>query len=277
MKQILAILLLLLCSFSQAVSAKQDKESIESHHFTTSDGVKLHYTTSGRGEALVILPGYGCASDHFERTIKTLSQHFKVYCIDYRWHGKSEDPTWGCHIERLAADVHEWLQHLKLRKAHLYAHSMGNTVAWCYFELYGNKPFVSYTLGDEPPCLISDSAWSKEQISSYTGAYGFSHKGVDGVRRSQYKNSRQQMRSQLMYEHLARDWRDMLPRISLPTMIVMGRKSFIYSPELCEWMHQHIKGSRLEIIDGKFGHDVHFEAEFEPMILDFTKKINNKK
>lgn len=273
MKKSLCILLTLLCCISLAATPDKEDTVIKSHYFTTSDGVTLHYTTAGKGEPMVILPGYGCASDHFERTIIELSSHFKVYCIDYRWHGKSEDPNWGCHIERLAADVNEWLKHIKIRKAHLYAHSMGNTVAWCYFELYGNKPFISYTLGDEPPCLISDSSWSAEQLSQYTGAYGLTHKGVDRVRRTNAKSVRSEMRSQLMYEHLARDWRDMLPRISIPTMILMGKTSFIYSPELCQWMHQQINDSRLEILDGEFGHDVHFEKEFKPLFIDFTESV----
>ncbi len=51
-----------------------------------------------------------------------------------------------------------------------------------------------------------------------------------------------------MSYHPARDWRDVIPTIKAPTMVVMGGKSHFASQLLWNWLHNNIKGSRLEII-----------------------------
>ena len=83
----------------------------------------------------------------------------------------------------------------------------------------------------------------------------------------------QDMMSRLLNDHLGRDWRDVIATIKVPTMIVMADKSHFESPLLWQWLNNHIKGSRLEVIKGA-GHgfyETHPDV-FNHLAMDFLKK-----
>ena len=52
----------------------------------------------------------------------------------------------------------------------------------------------------------------------------------------------------LLLNHASQDWRDVIARIALPTLIVGGRASLI-DWRSQEWIHGRIAGSRLEIFE----------------------------
>ena len=54
--------------------------------------------------------------------------------------------------------------------------------------------------------------------------------------------------STLFYNHCSQDWRDVIPRINIPTLVVGGRVSLIPWKSQ-EWIHSQIAGSRLEIFE----------------------------
>jgi non-heme chloroperoxidase len=244
-------------------------------YFTTSDGVKLHYRVAGTGKPLVILPGYGQDISKLENVYKTLEKHYTVYVIDWRWLGKSDSPAYGYHIERFAKDAKEMIDHAKLKQFHLFGHSMGNAVSWCYFSIFGQEKVLKYILGDEAPCLITDPAWTDKEVETYTGSAG--RKDMFTAWRPPTKPEKltlqQEMMSQLLNDHLGRDWRDVIPTIKVPTLIVMGGKSHFHSPLLYDWLHQNIKGSTLEVMkeSGHGFYETHGE-EFNKMAREFLKK-----
>ena len=49
--------------------------------------------------------------------------------------------------------------------------------------------------------------------------------------------------------HHAMDWRDLIPRINLPTLIVSGRASAAATWKSQEWVHRQIKGSQFEVFE----------------------------
>lgn len=70
----------------------------------------------------------------------------------------------------------------------------------------------------------------------------------------------------LLLNHASRDWRDLIPRIALPTLIISGRVSLI-DWRSQEWMHARIAGSRLEIFEEADGGN-HF------MFMENPKRFN---
>jgi non-heme chloroperoxidase len=246
-------------------------------YFTTSDGVRLHYRVSGTGKPLVIFPGYGQDVTKLDSVYKTLDKHFTVYCLDYRWLGKSESPAYGYHIERFAKDAKEMIDHAKIKKFYLFGHSMGNAVAWCYFSIFGQDKVQKYILGDEAPCLITDPDWTDKEVETYTGSASrkdmFKAWRRPSTTKPETLTLQQDMMSQLLNDHLGRDWRDVIPTIKIPTMIVMGGKSHFESPLLWDWLNKNIKGSRLEIMK-ESGH-AFYESHpgiFNDLAIDFFKK-----
>jgi non-heme chloroperoxidase len=246
-------------------------------YFTSSDGVKLHYRVSGKGKPLVIFPGYGQDITKLENVYKELDKHFTVYCLDYRWLGKSESPAYGYHIERFAKDAKEMIDHAKIDKFYLFGHSMGNAVAWCYFSIFGQDKVQKYILGDEAPCLITDPSWTDQEIATFTGSTWkkemFKAWRPPAPAKPETLTLQQEMMSRLLNDHLGRDWRDVIATIKIPTLVVMADKSHFESSLLWDWLHNTIKGSQLEVIKGA-GHGFYetHAKEFNKMALDFLKK-----
>ena len=61
----------------------------------------------------------------------------QVYCLDQRFHGRSDSPSYGFHVARLAADLHEFLEQLNLSDVTVVGTSMGCAVIWSCYELFG--------------------------------------------------------------------------------------------------------------------------------------------
>jgi pimeloyl-ACP methyl ester carboxylesterase len=260
--------------FPNAVAPKVNSPE-KDRYFTTSDGVRLHYQVSGTGQPLVIFPGYGQDATKFAQVYKALESQFTIYCLDYRWHGKSDVPAYGYHIERLAKDAKEMIEDAQIETFHLFGHSMGNSVAWCYFSMFGMGKILKYVLGDEAPCFISDPFWTDKEVETFTGSPQRRElfKVFRPTTKPESMSLQQDMMSRLLTDHLARDWRDVIPNIKVPTMIVMGGKSHFASPLLWDWLQKNIQGSRLEIIkEGGHGFYESHPDIFNALLIDFLKK-----
>jgi hypothetical protein len=61
-----------------------------------------------------------------------------VVRYDLRGHGDSDQPAWGHHVARYAADLRDLLEHLDLSNVTLVGASMGCAVIWSYIEIFGN-------------------------------------------------------------------------------------------------------------------------------------------
>jgi len=108
--------------------------SLAEDSFFDSDGVKIHYTVEGKGEPLLLIHGFlGSIQDQgrsFGDGIKNLSNNFQVISIDCRGHGQSEKPhDLDAYGMNMIEDQIRLLDHLKIKKAHVFGYSMGGAIA----------------------------------------------------------------------------------------------------------------------------------------------------
>ncbi len=100
------------------------------HHFTVSDGTRLHYVEMGQGTPVILIHGAGgsAVGNWFANGIAPrLADANRVIGIDMRAHGLSEDgPPEG--RSKMAADVIEFMDTQKIGKAHIAGYSMGGGV-----------------------------------------------------------------------------------------------------------------------------------------------------
>jgi pimeloyl-ACP methyl ester carboxylesterase len=103
------------------------QDPLKEDYFTTSDGVKIHYLTSGTsGSWVVLIHGY---TDNAERMwfrtgiAPALSSRHRIVALDNRNHGKSDKPVPGGSGR--AQDVVELMDHLHIDRAHIHGYSMG--------------------------------------------------------------------------------------------------------------------------------------------------------
>jgi len=94
--------------------------------FTTSDGVRLHYSDTGRGSrTLVFIPGWTMSGEIWEPQMKAFSSKYRVVTLDPRSQGASEMTGDGLYLGRRGKDVGELLEHLNLSDVVLAGWSMG--------------------------------------------------------------------------------------------------------------------------------------------------------
>lgn len=80
------------------------------------NGINLYYEVYGEGEPLLLLHGWTQSSEFWSEYIPTYLQHFEVYAMDLRGHGKTSQITSNFTIKESAKDILELLDHLKINK-----------------------------------------------------------------------------------------------------------------------------------------------------------------
>jgi non-heme chloroperoxidase len=275
---------------------RMNKTECYSKHFTTDDGVKLHYLEAGSGKPLVLIHGWSQCAEEFKLQIAELSDRYQVIAIDLRGHGESEKPGFGYKLYRLAKDLFELLVSLDLTDVTVLGHSMGCSVIWAYWDLFGSDRLAKIILVDEPPHLTSNPAWTPAELeaagsifspeSAYdtcnalAGSEGeATTRGLIGsmltkncpddvkewIMQCNFKMTRKDA-STLMLNHAFQDWHDVIPRLTLPTLVIGGRVSAIPWKSV-EWIAQQIKGAQLEIFEEEEGGN-HF------MFIENPSKFN---
>ena len=73
----------------------------------------------------------------------------------------------------------------------------------------------------------------------------------DWIIKCNLKFSREQA-AILLFNNCVQDWRDVIPRIKIPTLIVGGRSS-VTPWQSQVWIHQQIEGSQLSIFEEEEG------------------------
>ncbi len=90
---------------------------------------KVHFTSTGKGTAIVLLHGFLENSSMWNDIAKVLSKKHRIICIDLLGHGKTENHGYIHTMEDHANIVKSVLNKLKLRKYIVIGHSMGGYVA----------------------------------------------------------------------------------------------------------------------------------------------------
>jgi len=288
----MATLLLAIGFLASSAIAADTKEGF----FTTNDGIRLHYIEAGSGKPLVMIPGWSQTAAQFRAQLSGLSDRYRVIAIDMRGHGESDKPDHGYRIQRLSADVHEFLVANGLTNVTLAGHSMGCSVIWGYWELYGKDRLAKLVLIDQMPMITANPIWSEQEkidagaILDKDSLYSVTNSlaGPDGVKTTEgfitgmfnkdYSRDElawvikqnlkmpREYAARLLFDHATNDWRDVIPRINVPTLVVGGKASLVgWRSQV--WIGSQIPGSRTEIFEENEGGN-HF------MFMENPEKFN---
>jgi len=269
---------------SWAASAKPYTIAAQRSSFKTSDGVSLSAIEvgQGRGPTLLFLPGWSQSAALFAPQLEALKDDFHCIALDHRGHGESEDAEHGYRISRLAQDVHEFITARGLTDVTLLGHSMGAAVMWAYWDIFGKERLSKMVIIDQPPSVMKRDDLS-EQASLDAGAIftwtalmescaklagpdpkGATEQFVGGMLSERLPAS---VRDWVIQENLkfprahaatlltscsTNDWRDILPRIDVPVLVVGGKASCVpWQSQV--WIHQQVPNSRLEMFEEEEG------------------------
>jgi non-heme chloroperoxidase len=118
--------------------------------FLTSDSVRLHYLISGKGEALIFIPGWTMPAEIWEKQIEHFSKTNLVIAVDPRSQGKSAQTTEGLYLEREAKDLKELVDHLHLSSYYLVGWSWAGFVLYHYLKVYNSSSIKGIVIVDTP-------------------------------------------------------------------------------------------------------------------------------
>lgn len=101
------------------------------------NGIDMYYEIYGEGEPLLLLHGWTQSSEFWSEYIPTYAQHFKVYAIDLRGHGRTSPVTSEFTIKKSSKDILALIEYLKLKKVKAIGLSYGGLTL---LELASSNP-----------------------------------------------------------------------------------------------------------------------------------------
>jgi pimeloyl-ACP methyl ester carboxylesterase len=245
--------------------------------FETHDGVELAYEDrGGDGFPLVMLHGWGQTQAMFRHQLADLAPHRRVVTVDLRGHGRSAKPHHGYRIARLSRDVVELLDHLGLERFDALGWSMGVSIWWSFIDQYGTDRIRRFIAVDQPSAVAA-VPWMSAQEQAESGAIfdvaalvelGAGLHGEGGVEvrngfvRSMFSGDTDPeilsfvaaeldtvppyVGVPLLFDHCAQDWRDVLPRIDVPTLVIGCDGSHV-DPSSQRYIAERIPDARLHV------------------------------
>ena len=114
-----------------------------------TNGTTIHVRVGGQGPAVVLLHGYGETGDMWAPMAADLMRDHTVIVPDLRGLGLSSKPAGGFDKKTQAGDVAGVLDALKIDKADLVAHDIGNMVGYAFAAQYPER--VTQLVADRAP------------------------------------------------------------------------------------------------------------------------------
>jgi pimeloyl-ACP methyl ester carboxylesterase len=144
--------------------------------FVDSNGVKIHYVTTGKGPLVVMLHGFPDYWYTWRDQMPVLAKHYQVVAIDLRGYNKSDQPEGVASyaVEKLVGDVEAVVKHFKSDKAVIIGHDWGGLVAWTFAMAHPDKTDRLIVLNlPHPKCLMRELANNPEQQKNSAYARAF--------------------------------------------------------------------------------------------------------
>ena len=231
-----------------------------------ANDVTFSVDIAGSGPPLVFIHGWTMSGRFFRRQLEGLSDRFTVVIPDLRGHGRSEKVSRGHTVPQYAADLRAILAERGVQRPVLIGWSMGAMVGYEYLRCYGRDSVAGLVIVDQPP---SDFAWegyefgvftmndlrdTNEQLQSDQAAVV-----ADFTRLMVHEPDEDTMAwmtaeilqvppvigSTILLDQTLRDYRDFLPQIDVPTLVLFGEDDKLTSPRAGEYIAARIPGSRL--------------------------------
>ncbi|XP_013880160.1 valacyclovir hydrolase [Austrofundulus limnaeus] len=268
--------------FLRTVNAPRQLSSSRSSNKKHVNGVDLFYEQTGGGKHVVLLlPGaLGSSRTDFGPQLEALNKEvFTVVGWDPRGYGRSRPPDRDFppdFFERDAKDAVDLMKVLGFGRFSLLGWSDGGITALIAaarnpdrinkMVVWGSNAFVSQEDLKLYNMVRDVSKWSarmRRPMEETYGDQGFAElwaSWVDGI-------------SQFVHRPEGSICMELLPLISCSTLIVHGEKDPMVPGFHPQYLHKHIKGSRLQLMpEGKHNLHLKYAEQFNKLVEDFLEE-----
>ena len=282
----------------EKIHEKSKSKMARAEYIEVESNVHLHVTDVGEGRPIVLIPGWPLSDEMYEYQYNDLiNKNFRVIGITLRGFGKSDKPFGSYDYDVHALDIKMVLEKLDIKDAVLVGFSMGGAIAIRYLSSYDCAHIAKLVLcgaaapiwtqrNDFPynlpksavddlialnykdrPKLLSDFAkiFSASEISLNEGIGNW----LNGICLSASSHATAECLIALRDTDLRSD----LEKITIPTLIMHGKKDKICSFDLAEQMRAGITNSHLVVFE-KSGHSLFLEEthKFNSELIKFAEK-----
>jgi len=105
-------------------------------YYATVNGTTLHYVLGGKGEPLILIPGYPETWWAYHKVMPILAEQYCVVVVEMRGMGNSDKPKHGYEKKNMAHDIYELVQKLGFHQVHIGGHDIGAHVAFSFANNY---------------------------------------------------------------------------------------------------------------------------------------------
>lgn len=268
-------------------------------YITTNDGAQIYYESKGSGKPLILMHGWGCTPAFFTRNVDSLAENMHVINMALRGHGNSEHVEYGHRISRYAADLRDLIQALKLESVTALGWSMGASVIWSHYDLFRDSYINKMIIVDQSPrqyAVFGGQEWQGVQVGCYDAeslavlntTLSLNARAVSegivaacfpaGVAPTpqevdffagEIEKTPWWVRASIMTDHTNLDWRDLLPHIQIPALVLVGEKSQIWGPGGGQYPAEHTPGAQTAIFSNSGHMPFYHEAD------KFNREVTN--
>lgn len=250
--------------------------------FESFDGTPIYYEVRGTGRPVFLCYGIACLMNHWTHQVKHFSTRYQTILLDYRGHHRSPVPENREHInlDALCLDVKGLADHLEIRNASFWGHSLGVQVLLRLYdmhpELVANMVFINGFASNPIKGMFGTDAiaslfeiikegykflpdtfsylwrWGVENplsipLSALAGGFNLNLTSLKDI--EVYARGVASMDLNVfisLFEQMMKyDATPVLDRVKVPTLIISGNRDGVTPPHHQDVMHKRIKGSQL--------------------------------
>ena len=244
-----------------------------------SGNIDLYYEDHGSGKTVVLIHGWPLSGASWEKQIAALLEAgHRVITYDRRGFGRSSQPSTGYDYDTFAEDLHKLVTKLDLRDFALVGFSMGGGEVARYLGTYGSGRAVKAVfIASVPPFLLKTpdnpegvdgsvfEGIKKAIIAdrpAFLSAFLANFYNVDVLGGTRISDQVVQANWNVAVGASAKgtldcvsawvsDFRNDLPRINLPTLVIHGDSDRILPIAATGTRtHKAVKGARLVVVEG---------------------------
>lgn len=240
-------------------------------------GLQIAFRRAGAGEPLVLLHGGFSDSREWRHQLEGLSDRYDVIAPDLPGSGLSSDPPAGWTLSDYAQVLAEFLAALGISRAHVGGLSFGSMYALVLQRHFPGLP-MSLVLasayagwaGSLPPeeverrtqnvlsLLERPTGSALDEFLATVFDESVAAEVVDEAR-AIMSDVHPEGAREVVLTFARADLRDVLPTISVPTLLLYGERDRRSPVHVATEMHAQIPGSRLAVVPG-VGHALNLEA-----------------
>ena len=253
----------------------------------TVNGLNIGYSERGVGEAVVFLHGVGSDKSVWNRQLEHFSRKWRAVALDYPGYGESDLPASDLDRAAIGAYILGALDGLGIAAMHIVGLSMGGVLA---LEIVRRQParLRSLVLADSfahHPDADSILARTGSALTTMTMCEFaetrvhilLSPSADEALKREVVETMGRIDKRAYAWASVAvwtSDCRADLPRIAIPTLVVVGEHDQPTPPALSEALHAGIPGARLAVI-ANAGHisNIDNPAVFNHVVEDFLSGV----